>query len=258
LLAKAKRFVCSLAIDKFQINPLQSTCHTPCARVFGRTVLVNGFLARLEALDACAVSDAKDSLALPAAVSGLGRQSGDGLLVGRVKTVELVAGVPPDGVPKVHLGARAIVASTSDTVIVVAHPGLDAGGWGGVLSTGAQVAGVRGVILDGPTRDRDEAVALGFAIFARGSTARTARGRVYEKSTGEPILVGDQQVCDGDYVIADASGVVFICAADIERVLAAAERIAAKEAAMIAALRAGNPITSVMGADYETMLEGKP
>lgn len=216
-----------------------------------------GFVERLEALDACAVSDAKDSLGLPAAISGLGRQSGCGLLAGRVTTVELVEGVPPADGPKVHLGARAIVSSNSETVIVVAHPGVDAGGWGGVLSTGAQQMGVRGVILDGPTRDRDEAAALGFPVFARGNTARTARGRVYEKSTGETIKVGDQSVGDGDYVIADASGVVFIRADDIETVLAAAEGIAKKEAAMVASLRDGNPITLVMGADYETMLEVK-
>lgn len=217
-----------------------------------------GFVERLEALDACSVSDAKDSLGLPAAISGLGRQSGSGLLAGRVKTVELVEGVPPPDMPKVHLGARAIVSADSDTVIVIAHPGIDAGGWGGVLSNGAQLAGVRGVVVDGPTRDRDEAADLGFPIFARGTTARTARGRVYEKSTGELIRIGDQSVQDGDYVIADASGVVFIAANDIERVLAAAEGIARKEAAMVASLRAGSPITAVMGADYETMLEAKP
>ena len=212
-------------------------------------------LERLRRLDACAVSDAMDSLGLPPAVTGLQRQSGQGLLTGQVKTVELVEGVPPADMPKVHLGSRAIVSSTPHTVIVVAHPGVDGGGWGGVLSTGAQIAGVRGVILDGPTRDRDEASALGFPIFARGCTARTARGRVYEKSTGETIEIGGLKVNDGDYVIADASGVVFIAAADIERVLAAAERISAKETAMVAALRDGKPITTVMGADYETMLE---
>lgn len=219
--------------------------------------MVAGLLERLGLLDACAVSDAKDSLGLPAAVSGIARQSGEGLLVGRVKTVELVEGVPPADMPKVHLGARAIVTANTDTVIVVAHPGIDAGAWGGVLSTGAQIAGVRGVVLDGPTRDRDEAAGLGFPIYARGTTARTARGRVYEQSTGETIRIGDQSVSDGDYVIADASGVVFIAAADIERVLEAAERIARKEAAMVASLRGGNPITEVMGADYETMLEVK-
>lgn len=218
---------------------------------------MNSPLDRLAHLDTCAVSDAKDSLGLSAAVSGLGRASGQGVLAGRVKTVQLAEGKPAPDAPKVHLGARAIDAATEETVIVVAHPGIDAGGWGGVLSTGAQLAGVRGVIIDGPTRDVDEARGLGFAIFSRTTTARTARGRVYEVSTGEPVVIGAEPVADGDYVIADGSGVVFIRQADISRVLDAAERIAAREAAMVAALRAGNPITLVMGATYETMLEAK-
>ena len=212
-------------------------------------------LSRLAQLDSCAVSDAKDSFGLPPATSDIPRLSGDGVLVGQIKTVRLVAGVPDASAPKVHLGARAIVQSTDRTVIVVSHPGIDAGGWGGVLSTGAQCAGVRGVIVDGPTRDLDEARGLGFPIFARRTTARTARGRVYEAETGGEITIGGEAVNDGDFVIADGSGVVFIAAADFDRVLAAAERIAAKEAAMVAALRAGKPITDVMGADYETMLE---
>ncbi|MCB1398225.1 MAG: RraA family protein [Rhodobacter sp.] len=214
-------------------------------------------IERLARLDSCAVSDAKDSLGLSAAVSGLGRKSGQGVLAGRVKTVQLAAGKPPADAPKVHLGARAIVAADAETVIVVAHPGIDAGGWGGVLSTGAQIAGVRGVVVDGPIRDADEAAGLGFAIFSRTTTARTARGRVYEVSTGAPVSIGGEAVADGDYVIADGSGVVFIRAADIEPVLAAAEKIAAREAAMVAALRQGRPITEVMGANYETMLEVK-
>ena len=58
----------------------------------------------------------------------------------------------------------------------------------------------------------------------------------------------------GDYVIADRSAVIFIAAADIVRVLEAAEEIAAKEAAMAAALREGKPISTVMGGNYESML----
>lgn len=218
---------------------------------------MRGYLERLAKLDTCAVSDAKDSLGLGAAVSGLGRKSGQGLLAGRVKTVLLAEGKPDAAAPKVHLGARAIMAASDETVIVVAHPGIDAGGWGGVLSTGAQIAGVRGVVVDGPIRDVDEAAGLGFAIFARGTTARTARGRVFEVSTGAPISIGGEPVADGDYVIADGSGVVFIAQEQIGRVLDAAEMVAAKEAAMVAALRKGDPITRVMGANYESMLEAK-
>ena len=58
----------------------------------------------------------------------------------------------------------------------------------------------------------------------------------------------------GDYAIADGSGVIFISAENIERVLGAAEEIFAREAAMAQALREGKPITEVMGANYENML----
>ncbi|MDB6001301.1 MAG: dimethylmenaquinone methyltransferase, partial [Rhizobacter sp.] len=91
-------------------------------------------------------------------------------------------------------------------------------------------------------------------IYARSLTARTARGRVAEAETAQPVTIGDVKVAHRDYVIADASGVVFIAAADIERVLDAAEAIAGREAAMAKALLAGKPIGQVMGADYEDML----
>ena len=42
---------------------------------------------------------------------------------------------------------------------------------------------------------------------------------------------------------------------DIDRVLDAAEAIAAREAGMADSLRAGTPISQVMGKNYETMLK---
>lgn len=209
---------------------------------------------RLARLDVCAVSDALDALGLPPAVSDIARQSGVGPLAGRVMTVELAEGPVPAGLPKVHLGATAITRADADTVIVVSHPGIDAGGWGGVLSNAAQAAGVRGVVVDGPSRDIDEARGLSFPIFARRTTARTARGRVHEVATGGPIVIDGTHIEAGDYVIADGSGIAFIPAAEIGNVLRTAETIAAREAAMTRDIRAGVAVTEVMGRNYEDML----
>lgn len=213
-----------------------------------------GIVERLARLDVCALSDALDALGLPPAVSDIPRQSGEGVLAGRVLTVQLAEGPAPAGAPKLHLGATAISRADAETVIVLAHPGIDAGGWGGVLSNAAQAAGVRGVVVDGPSRDIDEARDLGFAIFARRTTARTARGRVHEVATGAPVSIADTRVETGDYVLADASGVAFVPAARIEEALRAAETIAAREAAMTRDIRAGVPVTEVMGRTYEDML----
>ena len=109
--------------------------------------------------------------------------------------------------------------------------GLDAACWGGNLTIGAKMRGVAGAIIEGPARDIDESRQLDFPVFARSITGRTARGRIVEVATGEPILVGDVTVHPGDYVIADASSVVFVAQADIERVVEAAELIVQREIA---------------------------
>jgi 4-hydroxy-4-methyl-2-oxoglutarate aldolase len=210
---------------------------------------------RLRRLDVCALSDALDALGLPAALSDLKRQSGASTLAGRVSTVRLTVGPLPEGAAKVHLCARAIDAGGPGTVIVVAHPGVEAGGWGGVLSNAARARGIEGAIVDGPVRDADEAAALAFPVFARGTTARTARGRIHEAATNELIEIAGRQVNPGDYVVADGSGVVFITAASVEKVLLTAERIAAKERLMTDAVRGGAPVSTVLGKDYEDMLK---
>jgi 4-hydroxy-4-methyl-2-oxoglutarate aldolase len=214
-------------------------------------------LTRLARLDACAVSDALDKLGLAGAATGIHRMSTDRRISGRVVTVKLErdddAGRPA---ASRHLGTTAIEASQpGDVIVVEQRTGIDAAGWGGVLSLGASLKGIAGVIIDGPTRDVDEARAHGFAVFARDHTARTARGRIVETGTNVPVTVGEIPVVPGDFVVADGSAVVFVRAQDIERVLDAAEAIAARETAMADSLRAGAPITQVMGKTYETMLK---
>ncbi len=214
---------------------------------------------RLGRLDACAVSDALDKLGLAGAVSGLPPLSVARRIAGRIHTVKLVASdrAPPRQGPPVHLGCAAIAASSPGDIIVVEQlSGIDCGSWGGILSLGAKLKGVAGVVADGPVRDVDEARQLDFPVYGRSATARTARGRIVEAATDVPVTIGAVAVSPGDYVIADGSAAVFIAAGDILRVLDAAEAIAAREAAMARALLAGKPIHEVMGADYEHMLRG--
>jgi regulator of RNase E activity RraA len=210
---------------------------------------------RLLALDACAVSDALDKLGLAGVVTGLPPLSVPRRIAGRVVTVKLGVGTPPPG-PTKHLGTTAVeAAQPGDVIVIEQRSGVDAGSWGGILSQGARVRGVAGVVADGPVRDIDEARALDFPVYARSSTSRTARGRIVEMGTNIPVRIGEVDVSPGDYVVADGSAVVFIPAGEIARVLEAARFIADREAAMAEAIRAGRPITEVMGANYEHLLK---
>ena len=214
---------------------------------------------RLRRLDACAVSDALDKLGLAGAVTGIPLRStgpgGNSRVAGRAVTMKVGPGTPPAG-PPIHLGCTAIeLAGPDDVIVVEQRSGVEAGCWGGLLSLGAKVRGVAGVVADGPLRDVDEAIGYELPVWARSLTSRTARGRVVELGTQVPVQLADQVVQPGDYLLADRSAVIVIAAADITRVLDAAEAIVAKEAAMAKAILAGTPIGQVMGGQYEHMLK---
>jgi len=211
-------------------------------------------VSRLLKLDSCAVSDALDKLGLKGSVTGLERFSTDRRIAGRVVTVTLAAAEGRSNTR--HLCTAAIeAAQPGDVIVVEQRTGIDAASWGGNLALGAKMRDVAGVIVEGPARDLDDCRKLDFPVYARSHTARTARGRIVEVATNEPITVGDVTVTPGDYVLADASAVVFVRAAEIERVVATAESIMAREEAMAQALREGKPISQVMGANYEHMLK---
>ncbi len=209
---------------------------------------------RMTALDACAVSDALDSLGVNGVVDGIVRRSTNERVVGRVQTMKLSAGSPPAG-SKSHLGTRSVEqAAPTDVIVVEQRTGVVAAGWGGVLATAAKEKGVRGVIVEGPARDIDEYEEIGLPVFSRSITPRTARGRIHESGVNVGIDVGDVHVEPGDLVVADGTGIVFVPARMAEQTIEVAERIVAREKMMADAVKAGKPVTVAMGKDYETML----
>jgi 4-hydroxy-4-methyl-2-oxoglutarate aldolase len=211
-------------------------------------------ISRLARLDSCAVSDALDKLGLKGAVTGIHRLATDLRIAGRVLTVKLDRAEGRSNTR--HLCTSAIeAAKPGDIIVVEQRTGLDAASWGGNLALGAKMRGVAGVIVEGPARDIDDCRQLDFPVFARSYTARTARGRIVEVATNEPITVGDVVVASGDFVIADGSAVAFIAQSEIARVIETAESIMEREEAMAQALREGKPIGQVMGGNYETMLK---
>jgi regulator of RNase E activity RraA len=213
--------------------------------------------ARLARLDTCGVSDALDRLGVQGAVQGLRPMWNCPRIAGRVITVRLRRTEPGEHSTR-HLGTAAIEAGGPGTVIVIEHHDReDAAGWGGILSLAARLKGIEGVIVDGTCRDVDDSRDAEFPVYARAATPMTARGRISEASMGESIRVNDLTVHQGDYVIADGSGAVFVPADRVEEVIATAESLAEREAQMAAAVRAGQSVVEVMGANYESMLGHK-
>ena len=200
---------------------------------------------RLAALDTCAVSDALDHLGLGGATVGIRPLWSCPKIASRAVTVKVV----PAGAakPTAHLATPAIEAASSGDVIVVDNAGrTDVSSWGDILSNASKTKGLAGVVIDGACRDIDGSREAGFPVYGRAVVPITARTRVVQESFNAPVRIAGVEVSPGDLVIADGSGVVFIPSARAEEIVSAAERLAAKEQAMIAAVRAGRSVVEVM------------
>jgi len=207
--------------------------------------MTTAFLDRLSRLDTTTVSDALDFLALPGATVGLCPLWHCPRIVGRASTVLL--GPKTDSAPTVHLISPVIASiATGDRVLVIAGGIEGVSCWGDILANAAKVKGVRGTVIDGYSRDIEANEEIGYPVYGRGATMVSARNRVVQRGAGLPIQVAGVTVNEGDYLIADRCGTVFVAQDHIGAVLDLAERIARRQDGMVQAVRAGRSVEDVM------------
>ncbi|MGZ2748654.1 RraA family protein [Burkholderia stagnalis] len=213
-------------------------------------------LDRLAALDTNTVSDALDFLGLPGAAVGLRPLWDCPPIVGRASTVQLgpKVGHPPTS----HLITPVVAQVRTDDRVLVIAGGLDGiSCWGNIIATAAQVRRIRGTVLDGMSRDIEGSEAIGYPVYGRGITMVSARNRVVQVSSGQPVTIAGVVVHEDDYVIADRCGTVFVAAARIGEVLDLGERIAQRQAGMVQAVRDGRSVEDVMHDDaFAAILTG--
>ncbi|TDG02922.1 RraA family protein [Paraburkholderia guartelaensis] len=203
------------------------------------------FLDRLASLDTNTVSDALDFLGLRGATYGLRPLWDCPKIVGRASTVLL--GPKQDTEPGVHLISPVVDAvTTNDRVLVIAGGVEGVSCWGDILANAATTKRIRGSVIDGMSRDIEGSEAIGYPVYGRGVTMISARNRVVQIDSGEPVQMAGVTVHENDYVIADRCGTVFVSEGHIEAVLALGERIARRQDGMVAAVRAGRPVADVM------------
>jgi 4-hydroxy-4-methyl-2-oxoglutarate aldolase len=201
------------------------------------------------------LSDAMDALGLPPGIGGITPQWGRTKVVGRAITIKMTAA---GAVPSVaHLGVDAIASAQAGDVVVIDNRGdLHNNCWGEILSMGARMKGVSGVVADGAVRDVDMCEQFEFPVHARSTVPITARGRIVQEAWNVPVRLGDAAVRPGDAVIADVNGVVVIPIEQLARVVTKAQEIMSKELQMVEALRSGEGIQEVdRRFNYEQMLK---
>jgi regulator of RNase E activity RraA len=168
-------------------------------------------------------------------------------------------------VPGAHLAGPAFTVGARSGSIITVHKALleapagcvlvvggetaqSANGalFGKLMATQAQLLGIKGIVVDGPVRDVADLCAMGFPVFARGTSPHVGNNRMVGQ-TQVAVSVGGLVVNPGDYIHGDADGVAVIPAALVEQVVAAVEEKLDKEAELVARMQAGEHLSAMIG-----------
>ena len=196
-------------------------------------------VAGFESIGTSTISDILDEMGLDCLVSGVRAVREDFRLVGPVLTIKEISG--PLGTYKTEdfqMGKLIDMAQPGD-VLVFDNSGKEISTWGGLASTAAKEKGIKGVIIDGGSRDADEVAALDFPVFSRHITPRAARTRIKMVEMNGMIQCGGIRVRPGDIVVADPTGVIIIPKEKAEEVLEKATGMEAVEKHFIEELKKG-------------------
>jgi 4-hydroxy-4-methyl-2-oxoglutarate aldolase len=147
----------------------------------------------------------------------------------------------------------AVAAARPGLVLAVSFAGDSVRGyWGEVLTTAAQAAGVRALVIDGEVRDVAAIEQHGFPVFGRGVALRGA-AKAGPGSVEVPIVLGDALIRPGDWLVGDADGVVAIAQEHLTECRAAAAARAEKEAGFFAKLRSGATTVDLLALDVSSI-----
>ncbi len=148
-----------------------------------------------------------------------------------------------------NLAIHAAVAEAPvGSVLVVATDPPERGYWGEVLTTAAEVRGIRGLVIDGGVRDVAALEAHRFPVFSALIALRGAT-KVSGGEIGRAVPVGEVDVATGDWIVGDRDGVTVIARDGLHDTLARGRTRADKETAMFAKLREGATTVELLGLD---------
>ena len=124
--------------------------------------------------------------------------------------------------------------------VIICQPNNDEVALMGELSAETlQLKGVRGYIVDGGARDLDFILKIDFPLWSKFYTPRDVVAFWKPTSYEKKILIGDVEIHNNDYVLADIDGVIIIPQKNIEEILHKSEKLMNTENLVRKAIKEG-------------------
>ncbi|KAF9967832.1 hypothetical protein BGZ70_007979 [Mortierella alpina] len=137
------------------------------------------------------------------------------------------------------------------TVVCISQPrNMVNAVWGGLMTARAQIKGALGVIVDGRIRDLNEQREAGFPVFAKATSIMGAGPFTRASALNVPITMQPNPdhpavtIHPGDYIVADADGIVVIPKDLLAQVEEKCRKSVAVDDQCMEALKAGESIVA--------------
>ncbi len=143
-------------------------------------------------------------------------------LVGRVRTVSLPKG------DNLFLHHAIYQAERDDIIVVDGQDYKEAAYLGELMAGAAEALGVKGIVIDGFVRDKQELGQLKIQIYAKGFLP-SGPSKEGPGSFDTTITCAGAMVAPFDYIVADEDGVVIVPREDAEEIVEKAEKKLAYE-----------------------------
>lgn len=192
-------------------------------------------IGRISKLDVASVSDALDKIGMPGGLLGIHPVVEGKRMCGRAFTVHYV----PNGVIKGNVGDFLDDVKPGEVVVIDNGGRLYCTVWGDIMTYVATKKNIAGTVIDGVCRDVPGIKSNNYPIFTKSVYMVTGKDRVTVDYVNKPVAISGVQVCPGDIILADDSGVVCIPDAVAEKVCEIAEGIEAAEQKILSLIDQG-------------------
>lgn len=122
---------------------------------------------------------------------------------------------------------------------------LDVAVWGNLASEIARRKSMVGTLIHGCCRDVDELQRVRYPVYSLGLSPRRSRNTMALAGLQVPLEIQGVPVAPGDFIVADATGVVVIAAARVAEVIVRAREIRQTERAVEEGIRAGDDLSQL-------------